>query len=117
MKNIYHRFPNIPIQIEYRVGCNARENTLLINESNANDIWFHAADHSSCHVIARMPQTTLTKKQVNTIIKMGCVLCKQHTNKLKSEKNIEFNYTKVKYISPTDVDGVVQTENLKSYRH
>lgn len=115
MKHIYHSFQNINIQIEYWIGTNARENTHIIGLSNREDIWFHAQDHPSCHVIARIPRG-LTKKQKMTIVKMGCMLCKQHTNKLRPNKYVDMNYTEVKNLTPLETDGTVLTSNLKHYR-
>jgi predicted ribosome quality control (RQC) complex YloA/Tae2 family protein len=114
MKHIYHSFQNINIQIEYWIGTNARENTHIIGLSNREDIWFHAQDHPSCHVIARIPRG-LTKKQKMTIVKMGCMLCKQHTNKLKNETKLQINYTQIKNITKSETEGTVLTCNLKTY--
>ena len=114
MKNIVHRFPNINGTIEYTVGTNAQENTHILQQANMNDLWFHANDHSSCHVIAKVPSQTLTKKQTMTIIKMGCMLCKQHTNKLKALKDIAISYTTVKNIEICTQAGTVNTQNLKT---
>jgi len=114
MKNIIHTFSNIPTQIHFSIGCNARENTYLIDLANRTDIWFHAQDHPSCHVIAKMPDK-LNKKQTMTVIKMGARLCKEHTNKLKHEKAIEINYTPVKNLIKSEKDGTVFTSHTKSY--
>lgn len=115
MKNIIHTFSNIPMSIQFSVGCNSRENTHLIDLAKHTDLWFHAQDHPSCHVIAYVPNIKLTKKQTMTIVKMGCMLCKQHTNKLKHEKKIEFSYTQIKNITKSETEGTVFTSNLKTY--
>ena len=117
MKHIVHSFSNIPVAIEYYIGNNARENTHILNLASRQDIWFHAEDHPSCHVIARVPQNSikLTKKQKMTIIKMGCMLCKSNTNSLKNEKNINMNYTEVKNVEKSETAGTVYTSNLKVY--
>jgi predicted ribosome quality control (RQC) complex YloA/Tae2 family protein len=116
MKTIVHRFSNINAAIEYKVGTNAQENTHILEQANMNDMWFHANEHSSCHVIAKMPSSSqiLTKKQTMTIIKMGCMLCKQHTNKLKALKSVVMSYTTVKNIELCTQAGTVNTQNLKT---
>lgn len=115
MRTIIHRFPNINAPVHYHIGTNAQENSHLIEQSNFQDLWFHAEDQSSCHVVAIMPQIpTLTKKQYTTIIKMGATLCKHNTNKLKKEKNISISYTRIKDITLTNTPGMVYTENLKT---
>ena len=111
MKNVIHTFPNISTNIQYSIGCNAQENAYLIDLANRTDLWFHAQDFPSCHVIAYVPRMKLTKKQTMTIIKMGCMLCKRHTNKLKNEKQLEINYTEIKNITKSDKEGTVFTSN------
>ena len=117
MKHIIHSFSNIPVAIGYYVGTNKRENTHILDLANKQDIWFHAEDSPSCHVIARVPGPSikLTKKQKMTIIKMGCLLCKSNTNNLKNQKQIGINYTEVKNIEKSETEGTVYTSNLKVY--
>ena len=117
MKHIIHRFSNIPFAIEYYIGMNTRENIYILDLAYMHDIWFHAEEHSSCHVIARVPKSPkyMTKKQRSTIIKMGCVLCKVNTNSLRNQKNIHINYTEVKNMKISKTDGTVCTKNLRIY--
>lgn len=112
MKNIIHRFSNINEQVQYTIGSNKRENSYIVEKSNFDDIWFHASDYPSCHVIAKMPKN-LNKKQRMTIIKFGVLLCKQNTNQLKNMSNILFNYTKIKNVKNTEVEGMVVASELK----
>ena len=114
MKNIVHIFSNIPGPVQFSIGSNARENTYLIDLANRTDIWFHAQDYPSCHVIAQMPNN-LSKKQKMTIVKMGSRLCKQHTNKLKNEISLQINYTEVKNLVKSEIEGTIFTSNLKTY--
>lgn len=115
MKNIIHTFSNIPVPIQFSVGCNSRENTYLIDLAKRTDLWFHAQDYPSCHVVAYVPNMKLTRKQTMTIVKMGCMLCKQHTNKLKNETKLQINYTQIKNITKSETEGTVLTCNLKTY--
>ncbi len=47
------------------------------------------------------------------IVKAGALLCKNNTNKLKSQKNVEFVYTKIKNIEKTHIPGRVNISNEK----
>ena len=115
MRTIIHRFPNINAPVHYHIGTNAQENSHLVEQSKLHDLWFHAEEQSSCHVVAILPPIpNMTKKQYTTIIKMGATLCKHNTNKLKKEKNVSIHYTRIKDITLTDTPGMVYTENLKT---
>ena len=116
MKHIIHSFSNIPFAIEYHIGKNSRENTHILNLADRNDLWFHAKNYPSCHVIAHIPRTIkLTKKQRMTIIKMGCMLCKINTHSLINYHKIGINYTEIKNIEKSEIDGTVHPHNLKIY--
>ena len=54
------------------------------------------------------------KKNYNYIIKVGALLCKNNTNKLKSIKNVEIIYTYIKNVVKTDVSGCVIAQNTKT---
>jgi|LauGreSBDMM110SN_4_FD.fasta_scaffold383124_1 predicted ribosome quality control (RQC) complex YloA/Tae2 family protein len=112
MRTITHKFENICEPIEYKIGTNASENFKILDLADIDDIWFHADESSSCHVIARVPKD-LNKKQMTTIIKAGAQLCKQNTNKLKSEKRVSIQYTPVKYVHKTNIAGTVTVETAK----
>ena len=100
-------------EIPYLVGTNAQDNFDIIDESDLTDIWFHLSEHSSCHVIAKMPQDiTLDKKQKLHIIKQGALICKQHS-KYKSEKNLQIIFTFLSNIMKGNVIGQVDASNVK----
>ena len=105
---------NIPIPVIYLIGKNKEDNNDIIIASSPNDVWFHSADYSSAHIIVKIPNIKLTKKQMYTLIKNGAILCKNSTNKLINEKNVEIIYTKVKNVYLTNKIGQVYTENEKS---
>ena len=117
MKHIIHSFSNIPIAIEYYIGVNKRENTYIFDLASIYDIWFHAEEYPSCHVIARVPgkSINLSKKQKSTIIKMGCQLCKKHSSYLKDRLQISICYTEVKYVEKSEITGTINTKHLRSY--
>ena len=56
----------------------------------------------------------IDKKEMRYIIKMGGLLCKNNTNKLKNTTNLEIMYTQIKYVTKTKVDGCVITKNSKT---
>jgi len=99
--------PSIAMDVEYVVGTSQKDHFDMIDESNPGDIWFHAKNESSCHVICRIPTAKIDRKQTHSVIKAGALLCKQYTNKLKSAKNVAIIYTPIRNITKTDVAGRV----------
>jgi hypothetical protein len=91
------QFPNINNKVYFYVGVTAVDNVEVLLHASPTDLWFHAKDTSSCHVIAVLP-FGINKKQMFTIIKHGASLCKRNTNKFISMKNIDFIYTERQYI-------------------
>ena len=111
MKTQVVYFDNIKKEITYLIGENAADNFAVIDASDfKTDIWFHAREGSSCHVVAKIPaQQQLNKKELLTICKKGGLLCKLHTHKLKKQPNVEIIYTKIGNITKTNIDGLVHT--------
>jgi len=116
MKSIDRYIAPLGINISFRVGNNAADNFIIVDNAHPYDIWFHIHNHSSCHVIACMPEdTNLTKKQLMYIIKQGAIICKQHS-KYKSQTNVEIIYTSIKNVTMTRTIGTVTTENTKTIK-
>jgi hypothetical protein len=108
MKTISLKISNISSEITYYIGKDAKDNFDIIDKANPEDIWIHASDCSSCHVIAVIHnENYLSKKQKYSIIINGIHLCLQNTNSLHQQKNIEFSYTKVKNVVKTNKIGKV----------
>lgn len=102
--------------ISFVIGQSAADNFAVIDAASPDDIWFHAGgNESSCHVIAEIPEV-IDKKHLRYIVKAGAVLCRQHTNRLKSAKNVEFIYTQVRNVAKTAVPGSVIAQHTKSIR-
>ena len=115
MKTQVVYFDNIKKEITYLIGENAADNFAVIDAADpANDIWFHAQDGSSCHVVAKIPTQHLNKKELLTICKKGGFLCKLNTAKLKKQSNVEIIYTKIGNITKTNIDGLVHTTETKT---
>jgi predicted ribosome quality control (RQC) complex YloA/Tae2 family protein len=100
--------------IHFYIGKSKDENFEVIDKGKKNDLWFHAKDISSCHVVGIIPEDITDKKNVKYIIKKGALLCKNNTNKLKELKNIEISYTQIKNIIKTDIPGQVETLSSKT---
>ena len=49
-------FDKIKTTITFYIGKSAQDNFDIIDNANPNDLWFHLADYSSCHVVATMPE-------------------------------------------------------------
>jgi predicted ribosome quality control (RQC) complex YloA/Tae2 family protein len=98
--------------ITFYIGKNQKDNNIVIENSSINDLWFHANEISSCHIIANIP-SDITKKELHYIIKVGALMCKNNTNKLKKLKNVEIIYTQVKNITHTSIPGCVNVINEK----
>ena len=97
-------------EILYLVGKNQRENFNIIDASNDNDVWFHVEGFPSGHVVARIADMAMDKKQKRDVVKQGAVLCKQHS-KYKSDKNVKIVYSMIKNIQKTAVVGQVRVSN------
>ena len=99
-------------EVIFYIGKNQSENFEVIDKGSNDDLWFHAADVSSCHVVCQVP-ADIDKKMLRYIITTGALLCKNNTNKLKTMKNVNITYTKISNIVKTDVPGCVVTKDAK----
>lgn len=104
---------NINREITFNIGKSQNENFDVIDTGNPDDLWFHAKNRASCHVVCQVPKG-IQKNELSYIIKRGALLCKQNTNKLKSEKHVEFIYTQCKYVQKADIPGSVIPVNYKT---
>ena len=102
-------------EITFNIGKKQSENFEVIDNASLDDLWFHAKNESSCHVVCQIPDD-LDKKDLRYIIKVGALLCKINTNKLKSQNDVEIIYTKIKNITKTNIEGCVLTENTKTIK-
>jgi predicted ribosome quality control (RQC) complex YloA/Tae2 family protein len=104
---------SIKREVIFHIGKKQSENFEVIDAGKEDDLWFHAKNESSCHVVCELPED-IDKKELKYIIKVGALLCKNNTNKLKSFKNVEIIYTQIKNITKTNVQGCVLTNNTKT---
>jgi len=113
MREVQIYFSELEDDIVFYIGTNSRDNFAVIDEGAPDDLWFHAEEVSSCHVVAILPNYKLPKKIIEKIIVHGCLLCKENTNKLKNEGNVNFIYTTIRNIKKTKNPGEVITNNVK----
>ena len=104
------KLPNISEDIDYKYGKNAQQNTLLIQNSNEKDMWFHIENSPSAHIVVSIPEI-LNKKQKKTVIKWGAMLCKQRS-KITSKCTVM--YTQIKDVHCTNVPGTVTVDKYSS---
>lgn len=108
-------FPNLDQEITFYIGKNKHENFSVIDRGDPEDLWFHAKNDSSCHVVAIIPEDEdYTSKELLTIIKRGALICKENTAKLAALSNVEIIYTKLKNVIKTEIPGCVETSNTKT---
>ena len=74
---------------------------MLVKTSNSDDF--------GLMLTTTLVLTLLFLKQriKSKIIKRACCLIKSNTNKLKSIQNVDFCYTRIKNITPTEIPGQV----------
>ena len=99
-------------EITFYIGQHKNENFDVIDKGEPDDLWFHANEISSCHIVASIPKDIL-KKDVKYIIKAGALLCKKYTNKLKSVSEIEVIYTNIRNVEKTKYSGCVKIIDQK----
>lgn len=100
------------ISIIFWVGKNKEDNFGVIDKGDPLDIWFHARDTPSCHVVAKIP-LDIDKKIKIKILKMGCLLCKQNTNSIMSKSLVPMIYSEIQNVKKTEMVGMVNFHDLK----
>ena len=92
---------NENVNITLRLGQNAKENHLLIDDADPNDWWFHLDNLPSGHCIVE-------KEKLNgTLINTAASLVKQNT-KYKDLQKVKVKYLQIKNIKKTKNPGEVK---------
>lgn len=99
-------------EITFYIGQNKNENFDVIDKGKPNDLWFHANNLSSCHIVAIIPKD-ISNRDKKYIIKAGALLCKKYTNKLKYVKDVEIIFTQIKNVEKTNHPGCVIIKEKK----
>lgn len=100
-------------EIIFHIGKNKKDNFQIIDNGKDEDIWFHAKNDSSCHIVCEI-NYEYSKDELKKIAKLGALLCKNNTNKLKNMRNVEIIYTFLKNVTKTEIEGCVTTTNTKT---
>lgn len=80
-------------QARFVVGCNSKENWMILEEADDEDIWVHLHGHPSPYVIIKKDTDVL-----NDELEYAGRLCKSHS-KLKHVKNtVKMSSLKVAYV-------------------
>ena len=90
-------------EIIYKLGRNAKENFILIDEAydiNDNYWWFHINDCPSGHCII------FTEDITSNMISIAANIVKQYS-KLKDQKKVKIIYTQIKNVEKTKTIGQV----------
>lgn len=112
MKEEVHDFPNINGSVLFRIGTNSVENSMLVGDSDPDDVWFHLNGTSSAHVVAKIP-SGLSKKQRLTIVKRGAQLCRRHTNSCTDKTAAPVCYAPVAMLTLLETPGSVEVKHFK----
>jgi predicted ribosome quality control (RQC) complex YloA/Tae2 family protein len=80
-----------------------------------DDIWIHAHNHTSCHVVAQIPDVVLhiqnskTRRHIlKRIAKQGAVLCKRFSKQHANAKKVEIMHRVAKHVEKTSTPGEVR---------
>lgn len=111
MKTEVVNFPNMDEEITYYIGTNAKDNFVVIDMGEPDDIWFHSNNMSSCHVVCNMPEN-VNKKEKSLILNKGALLCKINTGKLKTISNCEIMCAFIKDVEKTKTMGCVNVKKV-----
>jgi len=112
MKPILKFINSLNTFVQFNLGENAQDNFDMLDGADAEDEWFHAQGQSSCHVIAKISNMQLNKKQLRQIITQGALLCKTNS-KYAYMSDLAIIHTSVKNVKKSDVIGTVYTRCTK----
>ena len=87
--------------VTYRLGENAQENHLVIDEADPEDWWFHTDGFPSGHCIVEKIDIDIED------IKFASNIIKENS-KYKKQKNLRICYTQVKNLKKTKNPGEVK---------
>ena len=113
MKVVSKNIQSLNRDVDFIVGKNAADNFDIIDDANSRDIWFHIENEPSGHIVAKMPEIELNKKQLRQIITQGAVVCKENS-KFKSMKNVKIVFTYVENVVKMDIPGSVMLLKSKN---
>jgi predicted ribosome quality control (RQC) complex YloA/Tae2 family protein len=108
MEKIIYTFNNIEYNIV--IGKNRFQNWEIIDSSKETDIWFHAENHASAHVIL---ETNIPLSQIpRQVLKRCACLCKCNS-KSKTLQKCPIIYTTINNVVKTNIVGQVLSQNTR----
>lgn len=81
-------------ELEIWIGKNAKSNDELLRKASKNDLWFHAADVTGSHVLARTSGKELNKRQLEQVAQLAAFHSKGRSQPIQTVQ-----YTKRKFLS------------------
>lgn len=95
MKKFIHTIGDMKYVI--KVGSNAKENWVLVENSYPDDLWFHLDEYPSAHVVISCQTPNLVNIDYpNQIIALGANYCKSHSKYGKNLHKAKIVYTQIK---------------------
>ena len=95
MKTFIHIIGDIKYII--KIGINAKENWILIDNSYHEDLWFHLDEYPSAHVIISQETNNLDEIfYSNKIISIASNYCKSNSKNSKNLHKVKIVYTEIK---------------------
>ena len=93
-----------------KLGQNAKENDIIVSQSDQTDLWFHLQNGSSPHLVLKCNEKYILTKEIK---KICAGMVKEHS-KYKHFKSIKVIYLECKYVRRTNKLGEVLLMKLPS---
>lgn len=102
----------LQVDFEVLIGQSKEENDALVRSGHPQDVWFHLANMSSCHIVLKCGQHTniIPKRYLN---KVACMF-REYKNNLPSRYSVI--YTEIKNVRPSGELGQVTTVQTRTIR-
>ena len=101
------------MSLPFRIGKSAMENSMLVMQSDNEDVWFHINGLPSAHLVYFNPdRMSLDKLRTKKIIYQMALELKK-SSKYKKLPHVEVIYSYVKNVSPTAKPGLVRVKETK----
>ena len=94
-----------------KIGRNAKENDLLIRESDSDDTWFHLENISGPHIVVNNSGKKIDKTNLRYI---GSLFT---TYKNGLQNNYTVIYTEIKNVQLTKTPGLVVCKSTKTLKY
>lgn len=85
--------------VQYFIGRNAKDNDLLFDKMNDDDLWFHLDNRPSCHVYIKKNDSEFTRESISRAVQLTREYSKCFDSKVK------VCYLEKKFLNKTKVPG------------